>query len=113
MELTLISETETMNQVKLSGRPDTPGVDRVEARFNAATVARGRDAVVDLGEVTFITSMGIRMLIAAAKAMAARGRRLVLLDPVGVADETLRAADIYTVIPMVRSRDEAEQLCAG
>jgi anti-anti-sigma factor len=113
MELITVRRTETLTHLKLSGRLDTPGVDRIEARFNALTVAPGRNVVLDLVDVMLITSMGIRLLVTAAKLLGARGRRLVLLDPPGVVDDALRATDLYTVIPMVRTLEEAERLCAG
>ena len=113
MELTSVSQTETLTHLKLSGRLDTPSVDRIEARFNALSVAPGRNVVVDLGELVLITSMGIRLLVTAAKSLGARRRRLVLLNPQGVVDEFLRATDLYSVIPMARTLEEAERLCAG
>jgi anti-sigma B factor antagonist len=113
MELSTVSQSETLSHVKLTGRLDTPGVDRIEARFNAITVARGRHAIIDLGEVTLVTSMGIRMLVTAAKSLAVRGRKLVLLNPQGVVDEVLRETDLYKVIPMALTLDEAERLCAA
>ena len=112
MEITSVNQTESLSHVKLSGRLDTAGVDRIEARFNALTVARGRDAVIDLEELALITSMGIRMLVTAARSLGVRGRKLVLLDPQGVVDESLRATDLYAVIPMARTLEEAERLCA-
>src|SRR5262245_5711618 len=78
VELTSTDHSDTLSHIKLAGRLDIPGVDRIETRFNAMTVARGRDAMVDMEAVTWITSMGIRMLVTAAKSLRARGRRLVL-----------------------------------
>jgi anti-sigma B factor antagonist len=111
MELTTVSQSETLSHLKLFGRLDTAGVDRIEARFNALTVARGRDAVIDLEDLDLITSMGIRMLLTAAKSLAMRGHKLVLLNPQGVVDETLRATDLYAVIAMARTLDQAQRLC--
>ena len=87
MELISVNQTDSLSHVKLSGRLDTPGVDRIEARFNALTVARGRDAVIDLEDLDLITSMGIRMLVTAARSLGVRGRKLVLLNPQGVVDD--------------------------
>ncbi len=113
MEISSIGQSETLSHIKLTGRLDTPGVDRIEARFNAFTVAPARDAVIDLEHLDLITSMGIRMLVTAAKSLAVRGRKLVLLNPQGVVDETLQATDLYAIIPMARTLEEAERLCAG
>ena len=37
-------------RVRLRGRLDTPGVDRIEAKFTSAVVPEGRNTVVDLSE---------------------------------------------------------------
>src|SRR5262245_38405497 len=113
MELTTVKQSETLNHLKLSGRLDTPGVDGIEARFNAMSVAGGRNAIVDMTEVAFITSMGIRMLVTAAKTAASRQRKFVLLNPQCVVDEYMNATDLYSIIPMARTLEEAEALCAG
>ena len=53
-----VTYTANIARVKLRGRLDTPGVDRVEAKLNSAVVPEGRNTVVDLSEVSFIASMG-------------------------------------------------------
>jgi anti-anti-sigma factor len=111
MEITSLNRSETLTEIELSGKLDTAAVDRIETRFNAFVVAPGKSAVIDLSEVTLITSMGIRMLVTAARSLAARGRKLVLLGPRGVVDDALRAADLYAVMPMARTPEEAERLC--
>ena len=61
------SDVGDVRKVALAGRLDTAGVDRIETRFGAAIVPAGKNTVVDLTEVTFLASMGIRMLIATTR----------------------------------------------
>ena len=110
MEFSIISEDKPFTHVKLSGRLDTGGVDAVEAEFVAATAASAKSAVVDMSEVDFMASMGIRMLVAAAKTLAGKGAKLVLLNPHEFVDETMKNADLYMLIPVAYSEDEAVTL---
>ena len=61
-------------RVKLRGRLDTPGVDRIEAKFTSAVVPEGRNTVVDLSEISFIASMGLRMFIGLGQGAQAQQR---------------------------------------
>ena len=92
MELELLEPIEGATRVALSGRLDTEGVDRVEARFNAATASDRQHAIVDLSEVTFIASMGIRMLVTAAKTLSRDRARIVLLSPQEIVEEYVAEA---------------------
>ena len=63
--------------VLLTGLLDTAGVDQVETKFGAAIVP-ARNTIVDLTQVSFMASMGIRMLIATARALSRKGSKLVM-----------------------------------
>jgi anti-anti-sigma factor len=67
-------------KVVLDGRLDTPGVDRVETRFIASLVPNGNSAIVDMSQINFVSSMGIRMLVSAARSLKTRGAKLALYD---------------------------------
>jgi anti-anti-sigma factor len=107
MKMTVTEAADTAVEVDLNGRLDTAGVDAVEMRFNAAAIASGRHAMVNLAEVEFVSSMGVRMLLTAAKAMKAKQRRFMLVVPPGPVREMLETAAIDTLIPMFPTRDEA------
>lgn len=111
-DLTL-TESEDVNRIILQGRLDSAGVAAVEIKFNAGAVASGKPAIVDLSGVTFIASLGIRMLITASKRMAQAGRPLVLLSPQELVDESLKAIDLYRLIPVAFSEREALDQIAG
>jgi anti-sigma B factor antagonist len=95
------------SRVALSGRLDTAGVDVIETRFNAAVVAAGRPVLVDMSSVSFVSSMGLRLLFTAAKAARSRDQRLLLLVPSGPVREVLETAAVDTLIPMFADGDEA------
>jgi anti-sigma B factor antagonist len=64
--------------VRLTGRLDAPGAEQIGAHFTAAVAAMGRNAIVDLSGVSFLASMGMRLLISVARALHAKGAKLVL-----------------------------------
>lgn len=86
--------------VTLTGRLDTVGVDRIEIKFNAAVVAPGQHALVDLSQVSFMSSMGMRMLITAARSMQGRHRKLVLFGAQPLVAELLDTMAIDQIIPV-------------
>lgn len=106
MELQVLEESELLTRVALKGRLDTGGVDRVETRLNAA-LARDGHGVVDLSDVTFLASLGIRMLISAARMLDRRGKRLVLIAPRPLVDQALRHSSIDEIIPVAADLDDA------
>ncbi len=93
--------------VRLSGRLDTNGVDAIENRFLASTVAGGRDAIVDLSGVDLITSMGVRMLIGAARAMGQRKTKLVLFGAQDFVREVLETSAVDAIIALAGNEAEA------
>lgn len=113
MQSDLIEKTDGWTHVALSGRLDTTGVDEVETRFTAQTAAAGKNALVDFSQVTFLSSMGIRMLLSVAKALARKHARMVLFSPQPVVLESLKNAALDDVIPIADDLENARQLAAG
>ena len=93
--------------VRLSGRLDAPGADGIDTRFTAAVVGAGRDAVIDLSGVSFVASMGIRMLIAAARGLHAKGAQLVLFGAQALVYTVLDQAALDQIIPLVATEQLA------
>jgi len=106
MELEM-TERDGTSHITLQGRLDTPGVGKVETRFTAAAVATGRSAIVDLTKVTFISSMGIRMLLTAARALALRKSKLILLGPQPFVREALDHTGLPDLISVAATEAEA------
>ena len=94
-------------KVCLIGRLDSPGVDRVETRFLASLVPAGKNAIVDLGQVSFVSSMGIRMLLSAAKSMRGRQARLILFGLQPRVKQVFDAVALTQIVPVRKSEDEA------
>ncbi|MFO1011607.1 MAG: STAS domain-containing protein [Planctomycetota bacterium] len=112
MDFEILEESPELTRIALKGALDTTGVDRIETRLNAI-LARGGHGVLDLSDVTFLTSLGIRLLIGLAKLLNRRGRKLVLVAPRPLVDQALRHSSIDELIPVVGSPDEARTLLDG
>jgi anti-sigma B factor antagonist len=95
-----------VTRIILNGRLDIAGAGAVDLRFNTLAGSR-RAVVVDLARVSFLASMGIRMLLTGAKTVQSKGGKMVLLDPEPGVEKALTMAGIDTVIPIHRDIDGA------
>ena len=68
-----------LRRIKVSGRLDMEGTDSVSARLMELVEAPKKGVVIDLCGVRFLASVGIRVLIASAKAVQQRGGKLALV----------------------------------
>lgn len=93
--------------VALEGRLDAAAADAIGTRFTAATAAQGRAVVVDLAAVSFIASLGIRLLIANARALSQKGVTMVLFGAGEQVADVLHDAAIDQLIPCVQTQDDA------
>ena len=103
-----MSSLGNVSKISLEGRLDTPGVDKIETRFTASVVSLCRNAVVDLSAVTFVSSMGIRMLLSSARGLALKHAKMVLCGAQPLVMQTLEHASIAEMIPI--ADDEAQAL---
>ena len=110
MEITTTPLHDDGVKIGLRGRLDTPGVGAIETRF--ATSAARRDAVVDLSGVTFLASMGIRMLISAARSLKLSGHKLVLFGANALVNEVLENAGLAQIMLIAADENTALQLLA-
>ena len=97
----------TVTCIRLTGRLDAPGADRIDTAFTAAVVAVGRDTVVDLSGVSFVASMGIRLLIAGARGLNGKGAKLVLFGAPELVYAALDQAALDQIIPLVATEQQA------
>ena len=103
-----------VRRIHLSGRLDTVGSEQIAGELASLAGSDKRGVVVHLSEVTFLSSMGIRALISAAKAQQAKGGRMVLhVDGNDVVARTLEATGIDELIPVYDDEEEAEKAVQG
>jgi anti-anti-sigma factor len=107
-----VTEIDGIAKVKLKGRLDTPGVDAVESKFTSAVVPGAKNTVVDLSEVVFIASMGLRMFIGIAKQLRKQNARMVLFSPQAQVDDVFNTVLLRNIVPIVADEAEAVRFAA-
>ncbi|MEZ6195348.1 MAG: STAS domain-containing protein [Planctomycetota bacterium] len=110
MKMTVVEDSGDFAHLALEGRLDSTTVGALEVKFFALFGPQRHVAIIDLGGVSFIASMGIRILVTAAKTLAARKGRLVLFGPPALVRESLEAAGIDQAIPIADDEAEARRL---
>jgi len=107
MNLTVVDLENGITKITLSGRLDVEGALKIDSEFNAIAGEK-KKVLVDLSDVTFIASLGIRTLITGAKATASNGGKMVLLDPQLNVEKVLRTSRVDTVIPIAHNSTNIE-----
>jgi anti-sigma B factor antagonist len=110
MAITYEDVGESLRRIALYGRLDGPGTEEVSAELEALATTGSRRIVVDLTQISFLASVGIRAVLGSAKALQRNGGRMVLL--VGTnpfVTRTLEATGIDALIPMFADAAEAEK----
>jgi anti-anti-sigma factor len=101
-----------ITQLSLSGRLDIDGTQAIEQKFAFQTTTKAGKFVVDLSGVSFLASIGIRMLITSARGQSARGGKLVLAAPQPLVKKVLETAGIDKLVPVVDSVEAAQAALA-
>lgn len=96
-----------VTHLELAGRLDFDGAEAIEKDFTEAATGRRANIVVDLSGITFLSSIGMRLLIKSARAQASRGGRLVLAAPQPLVRKVLETTGIDRVIPLFADVESA------
>jgi len=107
VDMTVTEIDGAVTRVQLQGRLDAAGADRIGLRFTATLAGAGQKAVVDLGGVDYIASLGIRMLISAARTLASKGGALALYGAGEMVQGVFDDAALDQLIPIVATEAEA------
>jgi anti-sigma B factor antagonist len=91
----------------LKGRLDIAGTQSADLKFTTLTSTRRQPVMVDLSDVDFISSIGIRLLVMNAKSLGSSSAKMVLIKPQQVVMDVLRMAGIDQVIPITASASDA------
>ncbi len=101
--------------IRLRGRLDAAGAEQIDRAFMAATADAEdeRHALVDLSGVSFLASMGIRLLIASARGLNRKGALLVLFGAADLVQDVLDLAALDQIIPVVATEAQALERING
>ena len=108
MELHYSEMEKDIRLIKLTGRLDIIGVNAIETSFAAHCSGDHPRVIVDLADVDFLASIGIRLLTLHAKSIAGRGGRMVLLNPGTDIREVLEITGVSAIISVYDGLDAAQ-----
>ncbi len=97
MELTLDTLPGGVRCVRLAGRLDLKGTQAVEQTFSENVGVNGQSVVVDMSQVEFIASVGVRLLLSNIKALMSAGAKMVILNPQKMVGEVLQLSGLDSV----------------
>jgi anti-sigma B factor antagonist len=106
----VITEVDGVTKAELSGRLDTTSVNELETSFVAGVVPKAQHTIVDLTNVSFIASLGIRMLLSAARVLSRRDAKFVLYGATPAVMDVFETTAMSDLMPVVNT--EAEALAA-
>ena len=96
----------------LSGRIDAGTTDSFAGALTACIDRGERRIILDLAGIDYISSVGLRALILAAKRLAPLGGRIVLCRPQARIRQLLDIAGFTSMFAIAASRDEAAERMA-
>ena len=95
-----------VTKVIISGRIDIAGAQEIDLPMSAVAGSR-RAVVLDLAEVTFMASMGLRTLVLCAKSIHSKRGRITMFGPREEVADVIRTMGIDELIPLLASEAEA------
>jgi len=95
-----------ITRVILDGRLDIEGAAAIDLPMNVMA-GSAKHLLIDMRNMSFIGSMGLRSIVIPAKNVHRRGGKVALLGPVPMVEEVLKASKIDEVIPIFHNLDAA------
>lgn len=87
-------------KISLDGRLDVEGSSAIDMKFTALTATKKAAIVVDMTNVSFLASIGMRTLLSCAKAASMRGGKMVMINPQPLVKEVLDRSGVASLIPV-------------
>lgn len=86
-------------RVVLDGRLDIEGAAAIDLKMNVIA-GSSKLLLLDMQEVSFLGSMGLRSIVVPSQAVRRRGGKVVIFAPVKMVEEVLKASNIDALIPI-------------
>src|ERR1700751_160709 len=88
-----------ITRVILDGRWDIEGAAAIDMRMNVIAGTK-KAVIVDMEKVSFLGSMGLRALVAPARAIKARGGKIVIFGPNELVEKVLKSSGVDPMVPI-------------
>lgn len=106
--------TENLRNIYLTGRLDIQGTEEISSEFTKLNADAKKNVMIDLSEVSFLASMGIRELISNAKSLQRRGGRMILyVGNNALIAKILETTNIGELLPLFKDKEDAKKVFAA
>ena len=106
MTLSTESMDGDITRIILNGRLDIQGAQAIDLKMNICA-GSARFLLLDMQNVSFLGSMGLRSIVIPAQTVRKRGGKVAIFGPVPMVEEVLRASNINEIIPIFHELDSA------
>jgi len=97
-------------KISLDGRLDIEGTQKIDLKFTALTNGTKAAILIDMNQVSFLASIGIRTLLSCAKAASAKGGMMVLFNPQPLIRDVLETSGVATLLATTDDLDAAKTM---
>lgn len=106
MQLTVEELAGGITKATLVGRMDIEGAQAVDMRLNVLAGSANK-LILDMAEVSFLASMGLRTIMMCARALGAKGKTMAICAPQPAVDKVLRSSGVDEVVKIYATAGEA------
>jgi len=99
MQISTEELADGVTRIALDGRLDIAGASAVDLKMNVAAGSANK-LLIDLKNVTFLGSMGLRSIVLPARAVHSRGGKVVLFAPGEMVESVLKTSGIDSILPI-------------
>lgn len=100
MNLEYTELTDGIRLIRLEGRLDLNGTYDIEVQFTNRCMGDNLRILVDLSKVSYVSSVGIPMLVNTAKSVVSRGGKMAFLSPQENVLKVLELVGVSQFIPI-------------
>lgn len=113
MELHVSELDKGITLIKLNSRLDIMGVNQIETKFAALCSGEKPRVIVDMSGVSYLASIGVRLLVTNAKSLKICNGKMAILNPTPDVMNVLEITDIPSIIPVYSQLESAEAVLLG
>lgn len=99
MKVDVINVENGITKLVLNGSMNVQGACDLEASFNELVKTTNK-MILDLKNVHFLASRGMRTLVVSARQLRDKGGDLVLVNPQAAVEQVMKTAGIDTIVPI-------------
>lgn len=108
MELKLEAIDDDIKCIVLEGALDIDGAEKIDMQMSVIA-EKGQLLIVDMSQVDYLASFGIRTLISAAQAVQKNGGAMAIASPQDMVEDILKTMVIDKIIPVYATRRTAAE----